>query len=65
MPLAPRSRSATRQTGDKVLIAERTRELLRPSDIQLDQRPEIALKGKREPVNLYAPRLPTAARVAT
>lgn len=63
--VAARVESATRQTGDKVLIAQRTRDLLHRRDVQLDERPGIPLKGKREPVNLYAPRLPTAVRLVS
>jgi adenylate cyclase len=54
--VAARVESATRQTGDKLLIAERTRELLRDTDITLEERSRITLKGKRDPVTLYAPR---------
>jgi class 3 adenylate cyclase len=53
--VAARVESATRQTGDTVLLTERTRELLRESDLMLAERPNLALKGKREAVNLYAP----------
>jgi adenylate cyclase len=59
--VAARVEAATRTTGDVVLIAERTRELLGASDVLLDERPGITLKGKREPVNLYAPRFPAVA----
>jgi adenylate cyclase len=52
---AARVEAATRQTGDTILIAERTRELLQGSDISLTERPNVALKGKRESVRLFAP----------
>jgi class 3 adenylate cyclase len=54
--VAARVEAATRQTGDTVLIAERTRELLGGTAIPLEQRPGVTLKGKRKPVELYAPR---------
>jgi adenylate cyclase len=57
--VAARVESATRQTGDKLLIAERTRELLRDAHVPLEERSRMTLKGKREPVNLYAPRITT------
>jgi adenylate cyclase len=53
--VAARVESATRETGDKLLIAGRTRELLRDLDIPLEERPGVTLKGKRDPVDLYAP----------
>jgi adenylate cyclase len=56
--VAARVEAATRQTKDTILIAERTRELLRSSAVSLTERPNVALKGKREPVSLYAPRAP-------
>jgi adenylate cyclase len=61
--VAVRVESATRTTGDTVLIAERTRELLGATEAPLEERPDISLKGKRERVTLYAPRIrvPTAA----
>jgi class 3 adenylate cyclase len=53
--VAARVESATRQTGDLVLIAGRTRELLTLSEIELVERPGLALKGKTRPVEIYAP----------
>jgi adenylate cyclase len=53
--VAARVESATRQTGDLVLIAGRTRELLTHSEIELVERPGLALKGKTRPVEIYAP----------
>jgi adenylate cyclase len=57
--VAARVESATRQTGDKLLIAERTRELLRDTAVPLEERSQMSLKGKRDPVTLYAPRMTT------
>jgi adenylate cyclase len=51
---AARVEAATRQTGDTVLIAQRTRNLLRSEPIGLEERTGAALKGKREAVRLYA-----------
>jgi adenylate cyclase len=53
--VAARVESATRETGDAILIAERTSELLDDSDVSLTERPNVALKGKRESVRLFAP----------
>jgi adenylate cyclase len=53
--VAARVEVATRETGDVILVAGRTRELLREPPVQLAERPEVALKGKREAVPLYAP----------
>jgi adenylate cyclase len=53
--VAARIESATRQTGDTVLIAERTRELLQRVEIEFVERPGLTLKGKTKPVAVYAP----------
>jgi adenylate cyclase len=53
---AARVESATRQTGDDVLITEETRRRLRSEHGDWEPRPAIPLKGKSEPVALYAPR---------
>ncbi len=52
--VAARIEAATRQTGDTILLAPRTKELLRGPDVGLLERPDVALKGKREPVSLFA-----------
>jgi adenylate cyclase len=52
--VAARVEAATRETGDPILLSEGTRERLGdPSG--LVERPGIELKGKSEPVTLYAP----------
>ena len=53
--VAARVEAATRATGDTVLLAERTKELLQRSPVPLRERPNVALKGKRESVAVYAP----------
>jgi adenylate cyclase len=53
--VAARVEAATRETGDAVLLSEHTRELLRGEQPELVERPGITLKGKTEPVRLYAP----------
>jgi adenylate cyclase len=54
--VAARVESATRETGDQVLIAGRTKELLRRTDeVELVERPGLTLKGKMRPVEVYAP----------
>lgn len=52
---AARVEAATRRTGDTVLVAERTCQLLHgPPPRPLVPRPPMALKGKQQPVTLYA-----------
>jgi adenylate cyclase len=53
--VAARVESATRQTGDVVLLADNVKRLLTDAAIELEPRPDVPLKGKREPVMLYAP----------
>ncbi|MGI9020657.1 MAG: adenylate/guanylate cyclase domain-containing protein [Solirubrobacterales bacterium] len=53
--VAARVESATRQTGDRVLVAARTRELLEGEEIAFVERPGLTLKGKAKPVAIYAP----------
>jgi class 3 adenylate cyclase len=57
---ASRVETATRETGDDVLITESTRALLTPGRFSLQPRGVVELKGKREQVRLWAP-----AQVAT
>lgn len=52
---AARVEEATRQTGDTILLGERTKELLGASPVQLVPREGIVLKGKTRAVQLYAP----------
>ena len=61
--VAARVESATRKTGDSVLIAGRTRELLRNNGVVLQQRLGVDLKGKRQAVDLFAPRVEEGPRV--
>jgi adenylate cyclase len=57
--VAARVEGATRQTGDTILLAERTKELLQQeTGATFVERVGLALKGKREPVRLFAPSLP-------
>jgi len=53
--VAARVEAATRKTGDTILIAQRTKDLLHDTDVPLTARPNLALKGKRETATLYAP----------
>jgi adenylate cyclase len=60
--VAARVEHLTRQTGDTILLTEATRCLLE-GDVELETRGEIPLKGKTDPVPVYAPvlaRLPQA-----
>jgi adenylate cyclase len=52
---AARVESATRQTGDDVLITGETRARLRNPDGLWEERPAMPLKGKSEEVALYGP----------
>ena len=52
---AARVESATRQTGDEVLITEATRSRLSGERAGWESRPAIPLKGKSERIALYAP----------
>ena len=52
---AARVESATRQTGDDLLITEATRSLLTGDGEGWRQRSGVALKGKSRPVAVYAP----------
>jgi adenylate cyclase len=52
--VAARVEAATRETGDTVLLTERTRRLLRGSRVPLAERPGVSLKRKSETVRLYA-----------
>jgi adenylate cyclase len=58
---AARVESATRETGDDVLITAATRERLERGDLDLQELPAMPLKGKSEPVALYALRPSSAA----
>ena len=68
--VAARVEEATRDTGDAILLTESTRTLLGERwRARLEERGSIPLKGKSEPVALYAPRgegtRPPAADAAT
>jgi adenylate cyclase len=54
--VAARVEAATRKTGDTILVADRTRELLTHQHPELEERPGIELKGKSSSVRVYAPR---------
>jgi adenylate cyclase len=53
--VAARVEAATRQTGDRVLVAARTRELLEGVKMRFVERPGLTLKGKTRAVAIYAP----------
>jgi adenylate cyclase len=62
--VAARVEAATRQTGDAILIAERTRELLSSGHPPLREREGVVLRGRSEPVRLFAVALPAPATAA-
>jgi len=54
--VAARVESATRRTGDTILISEHTRALLsETSAAGVEARPPMTLKGKRDAVSLFSP----------
>jgi adenylate cyclase len=55
--VAARVEAATRQTGDVILVAENVKDLLQDGSVNLEARPSVPLKGKRESVTLYTPKL--------
>ncbi|HEX8066894.1 MAG TPA: adenylate/guanylate cyclase domain-containing protein [Thermoleophilaceae bacterium] len=55
--VAARVERMTRETGDRVLMTEATRCLLTDGSIEVEARGALPLKGKSEPVTLYAPHL--------
>src|SRR5439155_816098 len=57
--VAARVERATRETGDVVLLTEATRCLLTRSDMQLEPRGEIPLKGKSDGVRLWSAKTAT------
>ena len=55
--VAARVEAATRELGDRVLLTEATRCLLTRDEVPLEPRGSVPLKGKREPVPIWAPDL--------
>jgi adenylate cyclase len=55
--VAARVEEATRATGDEILVTEDLRSRLRSSEHDWIERCDVELKGKAEPVTLYAPRV--------
>jgi adenylate cyclase len=51
--VAARIEAATRETGDTVLLSEHTKQRLERGDRELEERPDVELKGKSENVKLY------------
>jgi class 3 adenylate cyclase len=56
---ASRVETATRETGDDLLITDATRALLPEGHFEFSERPPVPLKGKREEVRLWVPRAVT------
>jgi adenylate cyclase len=52
--VAARVEQLTRETGDTILLTEATRALL-DARVRVEARGEVPLKGKRDPVPVYAP----------
>jgi adenylate cyclase len=55
---AARVERATRELGHDVLITDSTRALLTPGRFELEQCPQVTLRGKRGQVTLWSPRWP-------
>jgi adenylate cyclase len=60
--VAARVETATRDTGDAVLLTEATRRLLPDPEAVTDPRGEVPFKGKSEPVPVYSLSLPLDGR---
>jgi adenylate cyclase len=52
--VAARVQQATRDTGDVILLTEATRCLLEQSEVDVEPRGDVPLRGKSEPVPVYA-----------
>jgi adenylate cyclase len=59
--VAARVEKATRETGDTILLTRATECLLERRDVELEERGAVELRGKSEPVPLYAPVLEVPA----
>ena len=55
--VAARVEACTRETGDAILVTEPTKESIGEGGVEFEERSRVELKGKREPVALYAPRV--------
>jgi adenylate cyclase len=55
--VAARVESATRQTGDTILISGRTLDVLDDDSVRIEERPDLVLKGKSGSVSLFAVQL--------
>lgn len=55
--VAARVEACTRDSGDAILVTESTREAIGDGDVEFEERSAVELKGKREAVALYAPRV--------
>jgi len=53
--VAARVEHLTRETGDTVLLTEATRTLLDDPSVRLEPRGEVAIRGREDPVPVYAP----------
>ena len=52
--VAARIEAATRETGDQILVSEHTAAALQRSDVELEERPDVDLRGKSQGVKLFA-----------
>ncbi len=63
--VASRVEAATRDTGDAILVSEHTMLALTSAGEQLEERPGVILKGKREQVSVFAPAVAAVAKEPT
>ena len=60
--VAARVEACTRETGDAIMATHSTKEALAGKGFEFDERSSVELKGKRQPVGLYAPHAGGAER---
>jgi adenylate cyclase len=61
--VSARVQDATRELGEPLLLTEATRALLETSSAGLEPRGELSLRGKRNPVAVYAPSVTLPGRL--
>jgi adenylate cyclase len=62
--VAARVQDATRELEEPLLLTEATRSLLESKKVELKARGELSLRGKRDPVAVYAPSVTLPGRPA-
>jgi adenylate cyclase len=62
--VSARVQDATRELGEPLLLTEATRSLLESTTVDLKARGKLSLRGKRDPVAVYAPSVTLPGRLA-